>query len=582
MVNSRTNLTDKQVECDVLVIGGGLAGCRAAIKAKEAVKGDVILAEKGVVARVGNTISCHIILAPAPKEAILDWLREFVELSEYLCDQEWVETLLLEHPQRLKELEEWGVPLLRNDKGNLVTERCRGMMDVCKGTFFKERFWMDHVRKKLIKDGVKLLQRVMITDLFTSDGKHPTRGRVTGAAGFDIITGQFITIKAKAVVIATGPMQPVMPYFNASTTGDGQAMAYRAGAEMISMEFSPALGFSHIIKPPTDIGVGLARFQNHGARFINALGERFLEKYFPDRMEQGCSFGQLSQACVRELLDGHGPLYFDMRHWSKELYDIFKLSSPEVIDRLEKAGIDIREQPIQFKLLLNYFSAQGHGGINTNLHGESSIPGLYACGVCANAGGTEVFASVSQANCNVFGYRAGEKAGQWALQFEEAVVHPEQVETLRTATLGRLGISDGITPNQLYHDISLKIFPYEYSLYKHENRIKDSLSHMDHIENERLPMVTAEDPHTLTKAMAVRNYLQMCRLFQLASLERKESRLGHRREEFPYKDDIEWLKRIILKRDEGKIVSWTEPLPIEKYKLIPPKRARVWSKTRFP
>jgi succinate dehydrogenase / fumarate reductase flavoprotein subunit len=581
MVREKNKTTDRIMEGDVLVIGAGLAGARAAQKAKELVKGDVILVEKGVIARAGNTISCHIILGPAPKDAIKDWLWEFVDLSEYLCDQEWLQTLMLEHPKRLKELEAWGVPFVRDDKGELVRERCRGMMNVCKGIFFKERFWMDHVRKKLLKDGVKIVNRLMITELLTSDGEYPTSGRVTGAVGFDSVTGEFVTIKAKAVVIATGPMQPIMPFFNATTTGDGQAMAFRAGAEMMSMEFSPALGFAHIIKPPFDIGVGLARFQNHGARFVNAIGERFLEKYFPVRMEQGSSFGQLSQACVRELLDGHGPLYFDMRHWSKELYDVFKLSSPEVIARMEKAGIDIREQPVRFQLLLNYFSAQGHGGIKTNLNGESNVPGLFACGVCANAGSTEVFASTSQANCNVFGYRAGESAGKWALQAGEATVHPEQVDSLRETILRPLGKSGGITPERLYHEVSRKVFPYEYSLYKHENRIKDSLNNMDFIEAKLLPKVTAEDPHTLAKANAARNYLQMCRLFQLSSLERKESRLGHRREEYPYRDNIDWLKRVILKRANGKIMSWTEPLPVERYPFVP-ERTRVHSNVRFP
>jgi succinate dehydrogenase/fumarate reductase flavoprotein subunit len=156
------------------------------------------------------------------------------------------------------------------------------------------------------------------------------------------------------------------------------------------------------------------------------------------------------------------------------------------------------------------------------------------------------------------------------------------VEILRETALGPLGRSGGVvTPEELYHELSLKIFPYEYSLYKHENRIKDSLTHIDQIETERLPKVKVEDSHALAKANAVRNYLQMCRLFQLASLERKESRLGHRREEFPYRDDIEWLKRIILRRDNGKNVMWTEPLPIEQYSIVP-KRTRVPSKIRFP
>ena len=152
---------------------------------------------------------------------------------------------------------------------------------------------------------------------------------------------------------------------------------------------------------------------------------------------------------------------------------------------------------------------------------------------------------------------------------------------MREDTLGPLGRTTDVLPEQLYYAISEKMLPYEYSVYKHERRIKSALAQMDQIEAELLPKVTAADPHNLVKANTVRNYLQMCRLCQLASLERKESRLIHYREEYPYRDDINWLKWVILKRQDSGVVVRTEPVPLDRYRIVPQERVKIPAKVNF-
>ncbi len=569
------------IESDVLVIGGGLGGCRAALRAKDFTQ-NVVLVDKGIVGRTGNTIPCHIILAPTPQESLDDWVRESVEFSEYTANETWFKTLFCEQPKRLRELEEWGVTFIKDSQGNLLSERCRGMMEACKSAVFGERFWMDHVRKQLISQGVKLVPRIMITELLTSDGEYPTSGRVTGAVGFNIVDGQCFIFKARAVVIATGPISSVIHARSSNMTGDGHAMAFRAGAEITNMEFASMVNFMAMLKPPSNVLIrSLAQFQNHGAHFINALGERFIGNYFPNRMEQGSGFTHLGLACAREILDGHGPLFFDMRHWSHDMEQMMRRSAPEMMAILDKAGINILKQPVEFKLIVDWFSPHGNGGIDSTIDGETSIPGLFASGVSANAGAGEVFAGVAQAACNVFGYRAGESAGQEALKRQEATISHTSIRQLFQDIKAPLRRDTNISATQVYHAIASKTLPHRYSLYKHKLRIMEALAELDRIEVEMLPRVSAADPHGLVKANTVRNYLQVSRLSQLASLERKESRSHHYREDYPYRDDINWLKWLIFKQGSGKITVRTDPIPIDQYQHFPRDRVMVPAQVCF-
>ncbi|MDP2726852.1 MAG: FAD-binding protein, partial [Dehalococcoidia bacterium] len=313
---------DNVLKCDVLVIGGGLAGCRAALRAKDFCP-DVLLVDKAVVGRSGATLWGHEIMAPVHPGKFTQWMRESVEFSEFINDQDCLEILLKEQPQRLKELEEWGVPFKRDEQGNKVQEPVRGMMDHCRAVFMDSQFWMDHVRDQVLKKGIKVMKRITITELLTSDGHLPTKGRVIGAVGFDSWSGDFLTIQAKSVVVTTGVVSVKSPSSRADNdTGDGQAMAFRAGADLTGLEFGPGGSYYAIRDNNFAEALGFVQLQNHGAFFVNSVGERVMDKYLPGRMERGSGRGPLGQAFVKEMLEGRGPLYMDIRHWSPERMDM--------------------------------------------------------------------------------------------------------------------------------------------------------------------------------------------------------------------------------------------------------------------
>src|SRR3989304_4126803 len=308
------------IQTDVLVVGGGLAGFRAAMRARNFVE-HVTLADKANVARGGGTVFCHIMTAPTPKGAKEDWLRDIVEHTEYFSNQEWAEAVLEEQVDRIRDLERWGFVFERDEKKEYVLMPPRGA-NKARAIYYEGRKFAERMRDVLLANGINLLERVMIVDLLTLDGEQPGRGSVVGAVGLHTRTGKPLVIKARAVVAANGLIAGKLKEMD-NLTGDGQAMALRAGAELAGMEFTHQVHFCLVKGAPDGesspkyLWSG-AQLQNHGAWIVNAAGERIMEKEDPELMERRSGFGLLGQAMAKEDLGGRGPLYFDMRHFPKE------------------------------------------------------------------------------------------------------------------------------------------------------------------------------------------------------------------------------------------------------------------------
>ncbi|MDP2727363.1 MAG: FAD-binding protein [Dehalococcoidia bacterium] len=573
---------DRTIECGVLVIGGGLAGCRAALRARDFCD-DVLLVDKAVVGRSGASFWGHGILAPFHAGKFTRWMREYVETSEFLTDQECMEILLREQPDRLKDLEEWGVPFKTDSEGRKIEEPGRGGMDYTRLVFFSSALWMGKVKEQVVKKGIRVMKRITITDLLTSDGQHPTRGRVVGAVGFDSWSGEFLSFKAKAVVVTTGMITTKFTSdLSDNDTGDGQAMAFRAGADLTGLEFGPGTSYYVIRDGNFTTGLGLLQFQNHGAFFVNSIGERVMEKYLPGRMERGSGRGPLAQAFVKEILEGRGPLYVDIRHWSPERIELFNRVIPLTMQSIARAGIDVRTERLEFTVLPNGFYSSGDGGIKVGVNGETNLPGLFAAGACSSIrADTEPVGGAPLANCNVFGHRTGEAAGQAASGASEVTVSSSQVEQLKKEAMAPLRQEKGLEPMDLVMAVDSKWLPWRYSIIKGERRIKEALREIQRIENEDVPRLAAADYHGLVRVHEARNLALMAELFQRASLERKESRCKHYREEYPYRDDVDWLCWLVLRRGEKGVEVRKEPLPVERYPIKLDKRERVPAPVQF-
>lgn len=558
-------------ECDVLVVGGGLAGTWAAIRAKDFTD-SVILVDKAKVARSGNsTFAAGVMLAPQMGDHFDLWLKEIVERGEYLNDQDWIKVMLKEQPAIIEELNRWGVPFEKDEKGNLSRIVGRGHVNTRLLMFHGPKF-MEKMREQVIKWKIPLIERVMVTDLLTSDGRAPTKGSIVGAVGFQVRNGKFEIFKAKSVVIANGGVIGKGRIFSDNLTGDGIAMAYRAGAELHGMEFAQGCGSWMFDR--RYFAQGMNMFQGHGALLLNRLGERYMEKYDP-ALKERARIPELVLAQSKEGYEGRGPLYIDMSNFGQETWDRFRRVLPQPMRILDESGTEPWKQKVIFEIPSTGFSSLVSGILN-NTFCETNLPGLYVAGQAGGfmAHGTYSVGGVNLAMCCVSGRRAGEYAARYAQGCGEAEIDQNQIDTLEKELYAPLSIKDGITPDEIDAKIQNLTHLAPYAHFKSGKRIKEVLAGLNEMKN-LLPRLGAPNHHELVKAHEMKNYLLCCDLIYRAALERKESRGGLVREDYPYRDDINWLKRVILsRREDGRVYVKLQPIPIYRYKVRPDKLER--------
>jgi succinate dehydrogenase / fumarate reductase flavoprotein subunit len=403
-----------------------------------------------------------------------------------------------------------------------------------------------------------------MTDLLTSDGHHPTRGHVVGGVGIHARTGKFLVFRAKAVVIATGLVGAKIHRFAMdNVTGDGYAMAFRAGAEITGLEFGPQ---PFCVWNRKFDGSGVGQFQHGGSRLVNRLGEEFLYRYEGASREYIGFAGQFDQGAVCraiavENIEGRGPCYIDCRGWPQEKMDKMRKVLPLTMKAFDEpgVGVDLRKEPVETTPIVGYYGTSCQSGIRINTLGETLIGGLYAAGAAAHYGG----GPSPQALGAVGGYRAGENAARWAGDTAFADNVADQAGALKEAVLAPLQRKEGPGPDDVYDAVNRLVTPWGASLFKHERRIRDVLGEIGRIAREEVPRIKAGDVHDLVKGAEARNFVLLMGLYNVAALERKESRLVHYREDYPYTDDRDWRKWVLLKDDgNGGVQINIEPVPL--------------------
>ncbi|MBI4317973.1 MAG: FAD-binding protein [Chloroflexi bacterium] len=564
MTNSGTG---KTVKADVLVIGGGLAGTWAAVRAADFTD-NVVLVDKAQVSRSGaSTSAAGVMLAPMPGDDLQAWLEELVERGDFLADQDWVQVMLTDQIARIQEMESWGTDFEREADGSLARIVGRGHVNTRMLMFHGQKM-MEMMRKQVLKKKVKLVERVAVTDLLTSDGLHPTQGKAVGAVGFDCRSGEPYVFEAKATVVSTGCIHPKRGgMYVDNINGDGHGMGFRAGADLIGVEFNTA---GHLQ------GWGrrywfacLNMIQNLGAKFVNARGERIMAKYDPALMERSL-LSTLTQAFCKEVLEGRGPIYCDMRDFTPEGIARFRRVVPRAMLIFDKLGVDLNKDVVELTPFNGVFGTCGDGGLWVNTYCESSIPGLYGAGGATKIlpHGTYSVGGVNLAYCCVSGHRAGENAANYAKVFGQVPVQQDQAQALLDQTFAPLEREAGVRPDDVFDRVMETTVPAEYSTFKHEKRINKVLAQLEDIKGA-LTGLSAPNPHELVKAHEARNYVQCAELVFKAALERTESRGSHYREEYPYRDDDNWLKWIVLRRSNGGVDVRLEHIPMYRYPVKP-------------
>ncbi len=555
------------IETDVLVIGGGIAGALAALAARESPVA-VTLVDKGTFGRSGcAAVASGVWHCYLPGDDFDLWYKERIEAEVPLVDQELLKRHIRETAVIVDRLDRWGVKWVKDRDGKFKRTKATGD-SVPRNAMLAEGGpqMMAALRDEASRRGVRTYSKIMMTDLLTSDGRHPTRGRVTGAMGFHLPTGEVYVFKAGATILAAGGIK-ALPYARTgrddprggsimpnNLTGDSFAMAYRAGAEMVDMEKVLACNGVNMrdfaCAPSMNLLFGL------GARFTNRSGERFMEKYDAVRKESAHRW-VTGIAVANEMRQGRGPVTLDCTHFTPEDIKLCKAVIPLIMENFEKAGCDITRDRIVYEA--DYGGGvSGNCGARTGDNYETTCPGLFAAGAAT----TNILSALP--GCSITGWYAGRNAAGYAAgpARSETTGHTlEQVDKLKWDILAPLHPEHGISFDAVQEEVR-RIQKEDIGILHSEEGLKNAAQALANLAG-RLPGLCAADTHDLSRATGIKNVVQTLQMSVACALRRTESREGFVRVDYPQTDNVNWLKTIVVKREGPQDTRlWEEPVDI--------------------
>ena len=539
----------RTLETDVLVIGSGGAGLRAAIEARR-YGADVLVIDKVVIGMNSNTRFSggglkaalpgiledrYTTIFSTPEEHFFQALLH----GEFLNDQELIETLAIEAPARVLELQEFGVEHFGALYYHVHYPHGTGLVEPL----------MAHARGL----GCALRPGIMPSELLL-DGD-----RVIGCIGFDVHASRPLTISAKAVILATGGAGEIYERNDttAGTTGDGHLLAYTAGAEFRDMEIVQ-------FEPYVQAEPGLPEMDRHEceAEFFgvlrNARGEEFLQKYLPPRQEQVDSFEKqfgmpltdtrerVARAMVTEVHEGRGDqgaVLFDLTKvpadkWSADI-------ASEYTRAVLMRGFDPDERPVH--VLPGAICTLGGLVIDAQCH--TTVRGLFAAGeVAGGVHGAARLGGDALVETIVFGARAGKHAALYAAEAEQAPVDERrQTDAVREWDTMLKRPAGGPTAESVTTDLKRLMWTHAGPL-RSEQGLREALERLDDLDAEASGL-GARSLRGIRALYEVRSMLLVARMVLMSALARTESRGAHYRLDHPYRDDIGWLGNIILTPD---------------------------------
>jgi fumarate reductase flavoprotein subunit len=560
---------------DVVLVGGGGAGLRAAIAIAETHPELSVAVISKVYPMRSHTVSAEGGAAGviAPDDSLDEHAYDSISGGDWLCDQDAVEAFVTEAPQELLRLEHWGCPWSREPDGRIAVRSFGGMKKM--RTWFaadKTGFHLLHTlfQTTLKYDRVARYDEWFVTKLLVDDG------RVQGVVAIELMSGRIETITAKAVILCTGGCGRVFPFTtNANIkTGDGMALAYRAGAPLKDMEF---VQYHPTGLPFTGILITEAA-RSEGGWLINKDGYRYLQDYDlgkpdPKPVLRSMELGprdRLSQAFVHEVEKGrvvetpYGPVvYLDLRHLGER---VINAKLPFVRELcLEYEKIDPVTELVPVRPVVHYMM----GGVHTDVSGATPTEGLYAAGevACVSINGANRLGSNSLPECLVFGARAGRAAAEYASGAPDpgsAVLLQgrDEQRRLERELLHKTGGSERISAirkeMQQTMEQSAGIYRSGDSLAKGADKLLEL--------QERFRSVAVEDHSRtfnteLVAALELSNMLDVAQSILGCALRREESRGAHQRTDFPARNDDRFLAHSVIYREPDGI-GRIEYLPV--------------------
>ena len=553
------------VSTEVLIIGGGVGGLATALKIKEAnPKIDVLIVEKQTTGWAGKAAKIGGILSFLGPNNSADKFLDFqVNTSGfYLNDQELLLKYLQSSYRAIEQFGEWGAKLARTPDGKLVTIPTFWAPEY--STAYIDIDLMLPMRNKARKLGTTVLNKIHIVDLLKNEN------RVVGAIGFDIVTGKSFIFKAKATVLANGSCGYKVRRFWSAGTGDGIAAAFRAGAEMRNAEFGNL--YAHTVFQETDGGMVGTSF------LVNSLGENLLEKYMPGSGPTGVFLPvKLAISLEKEVNEGRGPIYFQPPP-SAPPFGVHS-GLPKISKWNERMEATERKHG---------FAPGVKHEIGVPLHGETScinvdhdmktsLEGLWAIGDTSYAGSAVAGAVASPPGVTpgsgiMFAVISAEwaalSAARYVAEAAPADISIAEAKSCKKNIFSSLERKKGFSPTEAIAVLQDVMAPIKYNLRRSKERLEEALTRLENLK-EKMPVLQAKDPHYLSKCHEVKSMAICAELTFRAALMRTESRGFHFREDYPERDDKNWLKWIILKQDGHEIRLSTQPIPISKYKIKP-------------
>jgi succinate dehydrogenase / fumarate reductase flavoprotein subunit len=552
-----------EAQHDVLIVGAGCAGMRAAIEAHDA-GADVALiskihpvrshsgaAEGGINAALGNASEDN------PEKHAYDTVKG----SDYLGDQEAIEILCEEAPADVYELEHWGAVFSRTEDGR-IAQRPFGAAGEPRTAYAADI--TGHVLIHVLYEQV-MKRDIQTYEEFFAWKLVEDNGRCQGVICWDILNGGLKTIGAKTVIFATGGAGRLYTgTTNAyACTGDGMAMALRVGVPLEDMEM---MQFHPTTLSPTGVLI-TEGCRGEGAYLVNSEDERFLQRYAPNAMELA-SRDVISRAEQTEIDEGRGidgNVLLDLRH----------LGAERILERLHGtrelsmvfAGVDPIHEPIPVRPGAHYHM----GGVDTDVWGKTSLDGLYAAGECAcvsvhganRLGGNALMETIT------FGKRAGRSAADWALTHTTVAVPPSAVSDAQREIGDLLDRTDGERPHAIRDEMA-RTMHENFGVFRREDQMQRQGEIIEALR-ERYERVVVDDKgpifnNDLTQALELGFLLELSACMVVAGLARKESRGAHARPyDYPDRDDANFLKHTLVTWADGQAELTWEPVQMTKW-----------------